>query len=148
LLEDVSYPSGARLPEKLNYRFDVSTSTPTGLAESFWAGPTLVGQEDPVHIGAPLFGKRWLTGEGCCDTVTSHRAGILPIDGSFHAPKRFAIDWVRVGENGRLYDGPKDELPATRTTGRKSARSPTASWWQHATTSPSRPPANSRKAWP
>jgi len=89
LFEDVSYPSGARLPEKLNYRFDVSTSTPTGLAESFWAGPTLVvGQEDPMHIGAPLFGKRWLTGEGCCDTVTSHRAGIFPIDGTFRAQQR------------------------------------------------------------
>jgi hypothetical protein len=110
LFEDVSYPSGARLPEKLNYRFDVSTSTPTGLAESFRAGPTLVGQEDPVQKGALLFGKRWLTGEGCCDTVTSHRAGIFPIDGTFHAPERFAIDWVRVRENGRLYDGPKDEL--------------------------------------
>ncbi|HEY6712964.1 MAG TPA: M23 family metallopeptidase, partial [Rubrobacter sp.] len=67
-------------------------------------------QDDPAQIGAPLFGKRWLTAEGCCDTITSHRGAIFPIDGTFHAPERFAIDWVQVGKNGRLYDGPKDEL--------------------------------------
>jgi murein DD-endopeptidase MepM/ murein hydrolase activator NlpD len=107
---DVTYPVGARLPDRLEYRFDVSTSTPTGLDDSFRAGPTRVAEEDPARIGAPLFGKRWLTGEGCCDTITSHRGAIFPIDGTFHAPERFAIDWVKVGKNGRLYDGPKDEL--------------------------------------
>ena len=107
---DVTYPAGARLPDRLKYRFDVSASTPTGLADSFRAGPTRVAEEDPARIGAPLFGKRWLTGEGCCATVTSHRGAIFPIDGTFHAPERFAIDWVKVGKNGRLYDGPKDEL--------------------------------------
>jgi murein DD-endopeptidase MepM/ murein hydrolase activator NlpD len=110
LFMDVTYPIGARLPDRLEYRFDVSTSTPTGLAESFRAGPTRVAEEDPARIGAPVFGKRWLTAEGCCDTVTSHRGAIFPIDGTFHAPERFAIDWVKVGKNGRLYDGPKDEL--------------------------------------
>src|SRR5215213_8640745 len=110
LFMDVTYPAGARLPNQLEYRFKVSTSTPTGLADSFRAGPTRVAEEDPARIGAPLTGKRWLTGEGCCDTITSHRGAIFPIDGTFHAPERFAIDWVQVGKNGRLYDGPKDEL--------------------------------------
>ena len=110
LFMDVTYRSGARLPDQLEYRFNVSTSKPTGLEDSFRAGPTRVSQADPAQIGAPLFGKRWLTGEGCCETITSHRGAIFPIDGTFHAPERFAIDWVQVGKNGRLYDGPKDEL--------------------------------------
>jgi murein DD-endopeptidase MepM/ murein hydrolase activator NlpD len=110
LFMDVTYPPGARLPNQLEYRFDVSTGTPTGLADGFRAGPTRVAEEDPARIGAPLTGKRWLTGEGCCDTITSHRGAIFPIDGTFHAPERFAIDWVQVGENGRLYHGPKKEL--------------------------------------
>jgi hypothetical protein len=107
---DVTYRSEARLPDRLAYHFDVSTSKPTGLEDSFRAGPTHVSQADPAQIGAPLFGKRWLTGEGCCDTITSHRGAIFPIDGTFHAPERFAIDWVQVGKNGRLYEGPKDKL--------------------------------------
>ena len=110
LFMDVSYRSGTRLPKQLEYRFDVSTTVPTGFPNRFRAGPTFVAQEDPVEIGAPLSGKNWLTGEGCCDTITSHRAAIFPIDGTFYAPERFAIDWVQVGKNGRLYDGPKDEL--------------------------------------
>jgi murein DD-endopeptidase MepM/ murein hydrolase activator NlpD len=110
LFMDVTYPAGARLPERLEYRFDVSTSEPTGLADSFRAGPTRVSGEEPAQIGSPLFGKRWLTGEGCCDEIPSHRGAIFPIDGTFYAPERFAIDWVRVGQNGRLYKGPKDEL--------------------------------------
>ncbi len=110
LFMDVTYRSGARLPDRLEYRFEVSTSKPTGLDDSFRAGPTRVGKEEPAQIGSPLSGKRWLTGEGCCDTLTSHRAAIFPIDGEFHAPERFAIDWVQVGKNGKLYDGPKDEL--------------------------------------
>jgi hypothetical protein len=110
LFMDVTYLVGARLPERLVYRFDVSTSELSGLANSFRAGPTRVSREEPAQIGSPLFGNRWLTGEGCCDTLTSHRAAIFPIDGTFYAPERFAIDWVQVGKNGRLYDGPKDEL--------------------------------------
>ena len=110
LFMDVTYPAGARLPDQLEYHFDVSTSTPTALADSFRAGPTRVAEEDPARIGAPLTGKRWLTGEGCCDTITSHRGAIFPIDGNFHAPERFAIDWVQIGENGRLYHGPKKKL--------------------------------------
>jgi murein DD-endopeptidase MepM/ murein hydrolase activator NlpD len=110
LFMDVTYPVGARLPERLVYRFDVSTSEPTSLANSFRAGPTRVSREEPAQIGSPLFGKRWLTGEGCCDTLTSHRSAIFPIDGTFYAPERYAIDWVQVGKNGRLYDGPKDKL--------------------------------------
>ena len=58
-------------------------------------------REFEEEIGAPLFGKRWLTGEGCCDTLTSHRGAIFPIDGTFHSPERFAIDWVQVGTNGK-----------------------------------------------
>ena len=117
LFMDVTYRSGARLPDELEYRFDVSTSEPTGLAERFRAGPTRVSQVEPAQLGAPLFGERWLAGEGCCDTITSHRGAIFPIDGTFYAPERFAIDWVRVGKNGRLYDGPRDELSSYPTYG-------------------------------
>ena len=148
LFMDVTYPVGARLPERLEYRFDVSTSEPTGLANSFRAGPTRVSGEEPAQIGSPLFGKRWLTGEGCCDSLTSHRGAIFPIDGTFYAPERFAIDWVQVGKNGRLYDGPKDKLSSYTYYGAKYARWPMDAWSGRATTSRSRNPASSRPVLP
>ncbi len=110
LFMDVTYRRGERLPERLEYRFEVSTSEDAGSDNSFRAGPTLVAQDDPVVVGAPLSGKRWLAGEGCCETITSHRGAIFPINGTFHSPERFAIDWVRVGTNGKLWEGPRDEL--------------------------------------
>jgi murein DD-endopeptidase MepM/ murein hydrolase activator NlpD len=110
LFMDVTYRGGASLPDRLEYRFEVSTGAQAGLPESFPAGPTLISRQAPVEIGAPLRGERWLTGEGCCDTITSHRGAIFPIDGTFHSPERFAIDWVRVGTNGKLWEGPRDEL--------------------------------------
>ena len=119
LFMDVTYPASARLPERLEYRFEVSTSAPTGLAEAFRAGPTRVANDEPARISSPLSGKRWLTGEGCCDEITSHRGAIFPIDGTFYAPERFAIDWVRVGKNGGFYNGPKDELSSYPTYGAK-----------------------------
>jgi murein DD-endopeptidase MepM/ murein hydrolase activator NlpD len=110
LFMDVTYRKGERLPDRLKYRFKVSTSEDAGSDNSFPAGPTLVAQDDPVVVGAPLSGKRWLAGEGCCETITSHRGAIFPIDGTFHSPERFAIDWVQVGTNGKLWKGPRDEL--------------------------------------
>lgn len=127
LFMDVTYPVGARLPEELRYRFDVSTDKPTGLAESFRAGPTRVSQEEPTRIGSPLFGERWLAGEGCCDTITSHRRAIFPIDGTFHAPERFAHDWVKIGKNGGLYGGAQGralQLPDLRGEAPRGGRGP------------------------
>jgi murein DD-endopeptidase MepM/ murein hydrolase activator NlpD len=110
LFMDVTYRRGASLPDRLEYRFEVSTGAQSGQPESFPAGPTLISRQAPVEIASPLRGERWLTGEGCCDTITSHRGAIFPIDGTFHSPERFAIDWVRVGTNGKLWEGPRDEL--------------------------------------
>ena len=119
LFMDVTYRRGERLPDRLEYRFEVSTSEDTGSDNSFRAGPTLVAQDDPVVVGAPLSGKRWLAGEGCCETITSHRGAIFPLDGTFHSPERFAIDWVQVGTNGKLWEGPKDELSSYSYYGAK-----------------------------
>ena len=74
LFMDVTYATGARLPERLEYRLDGAARKATGLTNSFRVGPTRVSGEEPAQIGSPLFGKRWLTGEGCCDALTSHRA--------------------------------------------------------------------------
>ena len=79
LFMDVTYPAGARLPERLEYRFEVSTSQPTGLAESL-PGPVRRAwpSDEPARIGSPLSGKRWLTGEGCCDDDHLPPRGDLP----------------------------------------------------------------------
>ena len=71
--------------------------------------PITVDATEPIVIGPPLEGSGWLDGSSCC-TVTAHRAAINPINGTLHAPERFAIDYVQLDANGNYFDGPIDEL--------------------------------------
>ncbi|RZK95312.1 MAG: M23 family metallopeptidase [Rhodococcus sp. (in: high G+C Gram-positive bacteria)] len=70
---------------------------------------TDVDTRDAVRIRSPLDGPRWLDGTGCC-TVTSHRAAVLPINGEMLAAERFAIDFVQLDEQGRIYVGDNTQL--------------------------------------
>ena len=59
-------------------------------------------------LGAPLRGHGYVAGDGCCDSVRHVRA-LLPLDGIFHLSQRFAIDWERIDDEGRIFRGdPKD----------------------------------------
>ncbi|MFG6492832.1 M23 family metallopeptidase [Microbacterium sp. P03] len=70
---------------------------------------TTVDAAPAVVIGPPLEGAGWLNGNSCC-TVTPHRAAVNPINGSLHAPERYAIDYVRLDDEGSFRDGPADDL--------------------------------------
>ena len=92
----------------VNVNFPQATSlVPSQLAEN--VADTEVDTRDAVRIRAPLDGPRWLDGTGCC-TVTSHRAAVLPINGRMLTAERFAIDFVQLDEQGRIYVGDKTQL--------------------------------------
>ncbi len=59
--------------------------------------------EMPVVLGPPLRGDNW----GATNTTDSsrHSRTIEQFDGVVRIPLRFAIDWVRLGPNGREYTG-------------------------------------------
>ena len=58
----------------------------------------------PVQLGPPLRGGRWVAVEGPSND-THHRRSWLSFNGRALAPERFAIDFVRVYENGALTRG-------------------------------------------
>jgi len=37
--------------------------------------------------------------------TSGHRRAMIPIDGAYHIAQRFAIDWVRIGADGKTYTG-------------------------------------------
>jgi hypothetical protein len=78
LFMDVTYPAGARLPKRLEYRFDVSTSKPTGLANNFRAGPTRVSGEEPAQIGSPALREEVADGRGMLRHAHLTPRGHLP----------------------------------------------------------------------
>jgi murein DD-endopeptidase MepM/ murein hydrolase activator NlpD len=66
--------------------------------------PVTVQTRKPVVISPPLTGPNWLDGDSCCD-MTAHRMALNPINGQLWAAERFAIDYVQLGPDGRLFTG-------------------------------------------
>lgn len=67
-------------------------------------GGTEVGEREAVAIGPPLAGPRWLAADGCC-TATRHTRALLPVNSGFFLAQRFAIDWERLDEQHRIFEG-------------------------------------------
>ena len=71
--------------------------------------PTAVQTRRPVVISPPLDGPNWLDGNSCCD-MTAHRMALNALNGELWAAERFAIDYVQLGPDGRLFTGDKGKL--------------------------------------
>jgi hypothetical protein len=74
----------------------VSTQELTGSAVS-------VTREGPT-IGPPLRGGLWLTGNGPA-AESGHRRALIPVGGTPSIAQRFAIDYVKVGDDFRTFTG-------------------------------------------
>jgi Peptidase family M23 len=55
-------------------------------------------------IDAPLAGDRWLAGNGPSNT-SPHRRAVIVLDGKARSPERYAIDWVKLGDDGKTFRG-------------------------------------------
>jgi hypothetical protein len=71
--------------------------------------PTTVDNRTPVTVSPPLSGDNWVDSNGCCD-ATRHRMAVNPLNGGFWVPERYAIDYVRLTPDGRLFNGDKGDL--------------------------------------
>ena len=67
------------------------------------AAPIRVGR-GPVAISPPLRGDHWLAANGPSNS-SGHRRALIPIDGHAVISQRFAIDWVRLRDDGKTYQG-------------------------------------------
>jgi hypothetical protein len=72
------------------------------------AGTTIA--KPAVTVAPPLRGKGWVAVNGCCDSITSHRGAIMSIDGQMRVPERFAIDWLQLDDEKRVYSGDASKL--------------------------------------
>jgi murein DD-endopeptidase len=57
-----------------------------------------------IAISSPLRGDHWLAGNGPSNT-SGHRKALIPIDGHAAIAQRFAIDWVRLRDDGKTFQG-------------------------------------------
>jgi Peptidase family M23 len=119
---DLSLPRSASLPRNLVHRLTISfdpNSVPPGFPSPvpYLTGRTRVSHHQPVTVAPPLRGPGWVAVNGCCNAANSHRGGIIPIDGNLRAVERFAIDFVQLGPDRRLFVGPLENLSSYRYFG-------------------------------
>ncbi|HWJ59060.1 MAG TPA: M23 family metallopeptidase [Sphingomicrobium sp.] len=114
---DVSFPRGEAMPSGMMHRIGISrqsdqggkpaafpTGEPVGATASFTGAPVTIGAP-ARRIAAPLRGSGWVAANGCCDAITSHRGAVIAVNGKQNAPERFAIDWVQLDKNRKIYFG-------------------------------------------
>jgi hypothetical protein len=113
IFADVAYPAKAKPPRRLRHRFVLTGMPAQGGGEqqlfTFSGTPTKVSRERAVVVEPPLRGPGWVVGNGCCSPPNAHRGATLSINGTVRVPERFAIDFVQIDADGRLFVGPLDQ---------------------------------------
>jgi hypothetical protein len=99
------------VPDELAHRFTFTlTKGATVSTTTVVSGRTTVRAVRPVEVAPPLRGPRWLTAGGCCFPPSYHRSATLPVNGAFHGPERFAIDFVQLDGQDKLFEGAQNDL--------------------------------------
>lgn len=103
---NVTFENEEDIPRFLGHRVTMSLPDVQGSGSvTATGGYTEVGTGNAVVLSPPLKGDRWLNGDGCCEIIGPHRFVINTMDGKLRLSERFAIDFVQLDENGRLYTG-------------------------------------------
>lgn len=105
---DLVLPSGIHPPAALHHQFSLSIPRKRdgsgGTIENTVNGPTLsVAQEPAPVLRAPLRGSDWIAFNSIGGV--EHRRALNPVDGKERIAERFAIDWMSLGSDGRLFHG-------------------------------------------
>jgi len=105
LFFNVELPENAEAPVELRHRFSVSVTRSNGEVIQTTVNGAVVPimKETPPVLIAPLRGKGWiaLNALGAAD----HRRSLNAVDGRERIPQRFAIDWMQLGPDAKLFHG-------------------------------------------
>ncbi len=125
---DATAPRGAPIPKVVKHRIAVSRfeddkgriplSPNTGLpaATSFEAAEVTVDPRKALAVEPPLRGRNWVAFNGCCDDL-QHRGGVMAFNGVARIAERFAIDFMKLDDERRLFAGPRERNDSYATFG-------------------------------
>lgn len=106
----VKLDAGSDIPPAIEHRLSMTFKNQAVTAT---AGCVVVARPTQLLLDAPLRGRGYIAGDGCCDS-TRHIRATLPLNGTAYTAQRFAIDWEQLDGQDRIYAGdPKD--PASYT---------------------------------
>src|SRR5919202_6473095 len=96
-------PSGPGLRRGIWFSIEPPQGTAGQPPTTMFGGFTLVLDQAPVVVAPPLEGSGWVDSGGCCAPASYHRTATLPINGRLRAAQRFAIDFVQLNADDRLF---------------------------------------------
>ena len=100
------YDSFQKLPDSIIQK--LSYVSPDKQTYAVTLDPMTVHKNEPVLISPPLAGDRWLAANGPSNTSVHRRAG-LPVNGYIYFAQRYAIDFIKIGDNDLSYSGDKSK---------------------------------------
>lgn len=110
---DAAYSRARKRPSALSHAISLAWPDAQNPSETerltFIGASTRVSRQRAVLLTPPLRGNKWVAANGCC-TMNPHRSATLAIDGTIRVPERYAIDFVRLGAQNRLFLGPQADL--------------------------------------
>jgi murein DD-endopeptidase MepM/ murein hydrolase activator NlpD len=101
---DLTLDAAVQVPHELHHKFSFSVARkdkPT--YEAAVDGPAVVVVSWVPVLHAPLRGSSWVAFNAL--GAEGHRRSLNAVDGRERIPQRFAIDWMRLGPDGRLRNG-------------------------------------------
>ncbi len=106
---DIPFDSAADAPDTLEHRLTLLGAENPGATEptelSYTITPFDIGTKEPATLDAPLAGDNWVAVNGCCEPGHIHRDAVQSANGKLWDSQRFAIDYMRLDESGRVVTG-------------------------------------------
>jgi len=87
-----------RLRHRVTFAQDAKSMPPSE------GGEVRLAAQPALVIGPPLEGTNWVAVDACCDNLSHRRSG-MPINAAFVVGQRFAIDWIKLGDDRAIVHG-------------------------------------------
>lgn len=106
---ELVFDSRSQVPNSLRHHLYLlgaaSPGAETATPLDYTVAPITLNRLRTPVIGPPLKGDGWVAVNGCCTTGIVHRGSVQSINGSLFDSQRFAIDWMRLDDQGRFVHG-------------------------------------------
>lgn len=106
---ELKFDSASDIPKAIVQQFSGIAATNPGSSHpedvAYLMVPQLLNENALPLFGAPLQGANWVVINGCCSPAGAHRGSIQTISGRLRVAQRFATDWMKIGSNGKFFEG-------------------------------------------
>jgi murein DD-endopeptidase len=104
----VTLPAESPVPEAVRHRVTV-TAPDRDSTSVVTSSDAVVVADSAAPLAPPVSGGPWVAVRGASAT-SGHRLSLVAHDGGIRVPQRFAVDWLRIGEDGLAFGGEGREV--------------------------------------